>query len=204
MYPCLALPAAAHVWPPAPLHLISRQLMPMPFVAEKSCSSPRAYKAEVHRQRGILVESRHCWQVVPLPSQAVPRTIPHESESESESESKFLCQLFLSRTSLLLRRSHSPRIAVFFSDYLRQTMPQSTNSTSGTISACWHTTPSSGPDLACDKDFYSFYLSTRQKWPPLAQPISNTFPDLNLKAEMQQYGYFQILVANIMCSFPSR
>ena len=88
------------------------------------------------------------------------------------------------------------------SDYLRQTMPQSTNSTSGTISACWHTAPSSGLDLACDKDFYSFYLSTRQKWPPLAQPISDTFPDM--KTEMKQYGHFQILVANIMCSFPSR
>jgi len=80
-------------------------------------------------------------------------------------------------------------------------MPQSTNSASRTISACWHTTPSSGPDLACDKDFYSFYLSTGHKCPPPAQPISDKFP--GMKAEMQQYGHFQILVANIMCSFPS-
>ena len=79
------------------------------------------HKAEVHRQRGTLVEFRLCWQVVPLPSQAVPYTIPHESESESESES--LCQLFLFRPSLLLRRSHSPRMSAFSSDCLRQTMP---------------------------------------------------------------------------------
>jgi len=121
MHSCLTLPAAARVWPPAPLHLISRQSIPMPFVAEKSCSNPRAYKPEVHRQRGTLVESRPCWQVVPLPSQAFSYTIPHESESESESES--LCQLFLSRPSLLLRRSHSSRMSAFFPDYLRQTMP---------------------------------------------------------------------------------
>jgi len=91
------------------VHLISRQSVPMPFVAGKSCSNPCAYTAEVHRQRGTLVESKPCWQVV-----------------------------LLSRPSLLLRRSHSPRMSAFFSDYLRQTMPQSTNFTSGTIFAYWH------------------------------------------------------------------
>ena len=35
-----------------------------------SCSNPRAHKAEVHYQRGTLVESRPCWQVVSFPSQS--------------------------------------------------------------------------------------------------------------------------------------
>ena len=39
-----------------------------PPVVAKSCSNPGAHKATVHYQRGSLVESRPCWQVVPLPS----------------------------------------------------------------------------------------------------------------------------------------
>jgi len=62
---CCALPAAAcECWPAEP------QLTPHPPVVAKSCSNPRAHKAEVHYQRGTLVESRPCWQVVPFPSQS--------------------------------------------------------------------------------------------------------------------------------------
>ena len=54
------------------------QLMPHPPVVATSCSNPHAHKAKVHYQRGTLVESRPCWQVVPFPSQspAFPSTSP--------------------------------------------------------------------------------------------------------------------------------
>jgi len=49
-------------------------LIPQSPAVAKSCSNPRAHKAEVHYRRGTLVESRPCWQVVPLPSPAVSST----------------------------------------------------------------------------------------------------------------------------------
>ena len=60
-------------------HLISQS----PAVA-KSCPNPRAHKAEVHYRRGTLVESRPCWQVVPLPSPAVPPTRSDEHFSDPD------------------------------------------------------------------------------------------------------------------------
>jgi len=46
---CCALPAAAcECWP------AEQQLTPHPPVVTKSCSNPRAHKAEVHYQRGTL------------------------------------------------------------------------------------------------------------------------------------------------------
>jgi len=60
-----ALPAVTcECWPVEP------QLTPHPPVVATSCSNPRAHKAEVHCQRGTLVESRPCWQVVPFPIQS--------------------------------------------------------------------------------------------------------------------------------------
>jgi len=57
---CCVLPVAAYkCWPAEP------QLTPNSPVVAKFCSNPRAHKAEVHYQRGTLVESRPCWQVVP-------------------------------------------------------------------------------------------------------------------------------------------
>jgi len=77
---CCALPAAAcESWPAEP-HLI-----PHPPVVAKSCSNPSAHKAEVHYRRGTLVESRPCWQVVPLPSPAFPPTRPDEHFPDPES-----------------------------------------------------------------------------------------------------------------------
>ena len=62
---CCTLPAAVCArWPAEP------HLMPQPPVVAKSCSNPRAHKAEVHYQRGTLIESRPCWQVVPFPCQS--------------------------------------------------------------------------------------------------------------------------------------
>ena len=78
---CCALPAAAcKSWPAEP------HLMPQPPVVAKSCSNPRAHKAEVHYQRGTLVESRPCWQVVPFPRQspAFPSTSPDEHHPNPE------------------------------------------------------------------------------------------------------------------------
>jgi len=48
------------------------QLMSQPPAVENSCSTPRAHKA-VHYQRGTLVESRPCWQVVLLPGPVLKR-----------------------------------------------------------------------------------------------------------------------------------
>ena len=51
-----------------------------------SCPNSRAHKAEVHYQRGTLVQSRPCWQVVPFPSQSpsFPYTSPAKpSQSHS-------------------------------------------------------------------------------------------------------------------------
>jgi len=117
----LLVAAAAYVWLSASLHLTSRQLVPVPFIAGQSCSNLRAHKAEEHRQRGTLVESRPCWQVVPLPSQAVPYTVPRESESESET----LCHLSLSQFQLLLRPSDPSPMSAFFLDSSQQTMLRS-------------------------------------------------------------------------------
>ena len=70
-----ALPAViCKCWPAEP------QITPHPPVAAKSCSNPRAHKAEVHYQRGTLVESRPCWQVVPFPSQSP--SFPHTSPAK--------------------------------------------------------------------------------------------------------------------------
>jgi len=77
---CGALTALACAHCPLEPHLIPQS----PAVA-KSCSNPRAHKAEVHYRRGTLVESRPCWQVVPLPSPAVPSTRSDEHLSDPES-----------------------------------------------------------------------------------------------------------------------
>jgi len=102
MFVCYAPLAAAYECWAAELHL-----MPQPPALGKSCSNPRAYKAEVHYQRGTLVESRPCWQVVPLPSPAFPPTSPDEhytspvehytSPDEHESDFEAHCQFSLSR-----------------------------------------------------------------------------------------------------------
>jgi len=70
---CCALPAeTCECWPPEP------HLTPHPPVVANSCPNPRAHKTEVHYQRGTLVESRPCWQVVPFPNQnpSFPYTSP--------------------------------------------------------------------------------------------------------------------------------
>jgi len=83
---CCTLPAAVCArWPAEP------HLMPKPPAISKSCPNPRAHKAEVHYRRGTLVESRPCWQVVPLPSPAIPPTSPDEHYPDPES----LCHSFL-------------------------------------------------------------------------------------------------------------
>jgi len=106
MFVCCAPLAAAYECWTAELHL-----MPQPPALEKSCSNPRAHKAEKHYQRGTLVESRLCWQVVPLPGPALPYTYtspdehyanPEEhytSPDEHESDFESLCQFPLSRFS---------------------------------------------------------------------------------------------------------
>ena len=78
---CCALPAPnCECWPAEP------QVTPHPPVVAKSYSNPRAYKAEVHYQRGTLVESRPSWQVVPFPSQnpSFPSTSPDEHHPTPE------------------------------------------------------------------------------------------------------------------------
>jgi len=67
-------------WPADP------QLTPHPPVVPKSCSNPRAHKAEVHYQRGTLVESRPCWQVVPFPS---PSSLSHTSPAKPSQSTSF-------------------------------------------------------------------------------------------------------------------
>jgi len=47
--------------------------MSQPPAVENFCSNPRVHKAEVHYQRGTLVESRPCWQVVLLPGPVLKR-----------------------------------------------------------------------------------------------------------------------------------
>jgi len=78
---CCALPADTCESCPAEPHLMTQ-----PPVVAKSCSNPRAHKAEVHYQRGTLVESRPCWQVVPYPSQSpvFPSTNPDEHHPNPE------------------------------------------------------------------------------------------------------------------------
>jgi len=78
---CCALSVTVcETWPVEP------HLMPQPPVVAKSCSNPRVHKAEVHYQRGTLVESRPCWQVVPFPSQrpVFPSTSPDEHHPNPE------------------------------------------------------------------------------------------------------------------------
>jgi len=77
---CGALTAVACAHCPLEPHLKSQ-----PPVVAKSCSNPRAQKAEVHYRRGTLVEPRPCWQVVPLPSPAFPPTRPDEHLPDLES-----------------------------------------------------------------------------------------------------------------------
>jgi len=77
---CGALTAAVCEHCPVEPHLI-----PQPPVVAKSCSNPRAHKTEVYYRRGTLVESRPCWQVVPLPSPAFPPTRPDEHLPDPES-----------------------------------------------------------------------------------------------------------------------
>ena len=169
MFDCCALPAAAcECWPAEP------QLMPQPPAVAKFCSNPRAHKAEVHYQRGTLVESRPCWQVVSLPSPAFPPTSPDEHHPDPES----LCQSSLLPSPRFSPHSHSPRTPTFPLYTPWHIMPRSLKSTSATAPSCWHTVPSSRDDLECDKDLYSNYLSTGILWPPPAMPISDTFPDM--------------------------
>ena len=92
---CCALPAANSAEP----HLI-----PQPPVVAKSCSNPRAHKAKVHYQRGTLVESRPCWQVVPLPSPAFLPTSSDEHHPDPES----LCQSSLFPFPRFSQHSLSP------------------------------------------------------------------------------------------------
>ena len=77
---CGALTALACAHCPLEPHLIPQ----LPAVA-KSCSNPRAHKAEVHYRQGSLVDPRPCWQVVPLPSPAVPSTRSDEHLPDPES-----------------------------------------------------------------------------------------------------------------------
>jgi len=125
---CGALPAAAcERWPAEP------HLMPQPPVVAKSCSNPRAHKAEVHYQRGTLVESRPCWQVVPLPSPAFPPTSPDEHHPDPES----LCQSSLFPFPRFFQHSLSPCTPALRLPLYKpwQIMPRSLQSTSATLSA---------------------------------------------------------------------
>jgi len=96
---CGALTALACAHCPLEPHLIPQS----PAVA-KSCSNPRAHKDEVHYRPGSLVDPRPCWQVVPLPSPAVPSTRSDEHLPDPES--------FCHSSSLPFRRfslhSHPP------------------------------------------------------------------------------------------------
>jgi len=128
MFDCCALPAAAcECWPAEP------HLMPQPPVIAKSCSNPRAHKAEVHYQRGTLVESRPCWQVVPLPSPAFPPTSPDEHHPDPES----LCQSSLFPFPRFFQHSLSPCTPALRLPLYKpwQIMPRSLQSTSATLSA---------------------------------------------------------------------
>jgi len=75
---CVPLAAAYECW------AAELQLMPQSPALEKSCSNPHAYKAKVHYQRGTLVESRPCWQVVPLAGPALPYTSPDEHHTSPD------------------------------------------------------------------------------------------------------------------------
>jgi len=77
---CGALTALACAHCSLEPHLIPQ----LPAVA-KFCSNPRAHKAEVHYREGSLVDPRPCWQVVPLPSPAVPSTRSDEHLPDPES-----------------------------------------------------------------------------------------------------------------------
>jgi len=94
MFVCCAPLAVAYECWAAELHL-----MPQPPALEKSCSNLRAHKADVHYQRGTLVESKPCWQVVPLPGPAPLYTSPDEhytSPDEHEFDFESLCEFSLS------------------------------------------------------------------------------------------------------------
>jgi len=185
MFDCCALPAAAcECWPAEP------HLMPQPPVVAKCCSNPRAHKAKVHYQRGTLVKSRPCWQVVPLPSPAFPPTSPDEHHPDPES----LCQSSLFPFPRFSQHSLSPCTPALPLHTPWQIMPRSLQSTSATVPLCWHTCPSSGDDLEWDTDLYSHYLSTGHPWPPPSLPTSDTFPDM--QAEMKIYGHYPILVGD--------
>jgi len=73
-------------------------------------------------------------------------------------------------------------------------MLHSTQTAFGTKAACWHTRPSSGSALACDRDALSLLLSTAASLPPPAGPIYVTLPEM--KAEMQRYGHYEVLVVD--------
>jgi len=78
---CCAPPATSCEW-----WSVEPQLTPHPPVVAKSCPNPRAHKAELHCQRGTLVESRPCWQVVPSPSQS-PSFLYTSPDKPSQSHS---------------------------------------------------------------------------------------------------------------------
>ena len=63
------------------------QFTPHPPMVANSCPNPRAHKAEVHYQRGTLVESRPCWQVVPFPSQSP--SFPYSSPAKPSQSHSF-------------------------------------------------------------------------------------------------------------------
>ena len=69
MFDCCALPAAAcECWPAEP------HLMPQPPVIAKSCSNPRAHKAEVpYRDRGGPIPQTKSFLSLHKPSQTQPK-----------------------------------------------------------------------------------------------------------------------------------
>jgi len=96
---CGALTVLACAHCPLEPHLIPQS----PAVA-KSCSNPRAHKAEVYYRQGSLVDPRPCRQVVRLPSPSVPSTRSDEHLSDPESFS-YSSSLPFPRFSL---HSHPP------------------------------------------------------------------------------------------------
>ena len=120
---CCALPAAAcECWPAEP------QLMPHPPVVAKSCSNPCAHKAKVHYQRGTLVESRPCWQVVPFPRQSP--ALPSTSQDEHHPNPEPFCQSSLFPFPRFPQHSHSPCTPAFPLYTPWQITPHSLQSTS--------------------------------------------------------------------------
>jgi len=81
----------------------------------------------MHYQRGNLVESRPCWQVVPLPGPALPYTSPDEhytSPDEHESDFESLCQFSLSRFPRFVLHADLSRTSACAHDFSNYTTTQ--------------------------------------------------------------------------------